>query len=70
MGLTHETNNTQQIAEFTAALDAKFNITPWLLAVPVITGILIARRVPSVITLFSPLCWQGYSPSSSTGTTE
>lgn len=40
MGLTHETNNTQQIAEFTAALDAKFNITPWLLAVPVITGIL------------------------------
>ena len=50
MGLTHETNNTQQIAEFTAALDAKFNITPWLLAVPVITGILIARRVPSVIT--------------------
>ena len=42
MGLTHETNNTQQIAEFTAALDAKFNITPWLLAVPVITGILIA----------------------------
>lgn len=32
MGLTHETNNTQQIAEFTAALDAKFNITPgyWL----------------------------------------
>ena len=36
MGLTHETNNTQQIAEFTAALDAKFNITPWLLAVPVI----------------------------------
>lgn len=52
MGLTHETNNTQQIAEFTAALDAKFNITPWLLAVPVITGILIARRVPSVITLF------------------
>ena len=27
-------------------------LTPWLLAVPVITGILIARRVPSVITLF------------------
>ena len=52
MGLTHETNNTQQIAEFTAALDAKFHITFWLLTVPVITGILIARRVPSIITLF------------------
>ena len=51
-GACTRTNNTQQIAEFTAALDAKFNITPWLLAVPVITGILIARRVPSVITLF------------------
>lgn len=52
MGLTHETNDTQQIAEFAAALNAKFNITPWLLIVPVVTGILIARRVPSIITLF------------------
>lgn len=52
MGLVHETNDTQQIAEFAAALDAKFNITPWLLIVPVVTGILIARRVPSIITLF------------------
>ena len=52
MGLTHETSGTQQIAEFTVALDTKFNITPWLLIVPVATGILIARRIPSVITLF------------------
>ncbi|MCD8183611.1 MAG: Na+/H+ antiporter NhaC [Bacteroides sp.] len=52
MGLTHETNNTQQIAEFAASLDAKFTITPWLLVVPIVTGILIARKVPSVITLF------------------
>lgn len=52
MGLVHETNDTQQIAEFAAALDAKFTITPWLLIVPVVTGILIVRRVPSIITLF------------------
>lgn len=52
MGFSFETNDTQQIAEFAAALDAKFTITPWLLIVPVVTGILIARRVPSVITLF------------------
>lgn len=52
MGLTHETNNTQQIAEFAASLEAKFHITPWLLIVPVVTGILIARKVPSIITLF------------------
>ena len=52
MGLTHETSGTEQIAAFTAALDAKFQITPWLLAVPIVTGILIARRIPSIITLF------------------
>lgn len=52
MGFMHETNDTQQIAEFAAALDAKFNITPWLLIVPIATGVLIARRVPSIITLF------------------
>ena len=37
---------------FTESLGAKFEITPWLLLVPVITGVLIARRVPSIITLF------------------
>ena len=52
MGLTYETNDTQQIAEFSAALAAKFTISPWLLIVPVVTGILIARKVPSIITLF------------------
>lgn len=52
LGLTYETNDTQQITEFAAALSAKFTITPWLLIVPVVTGILIARKVPSIITLF------------------
>lgn len=52
MGFVHETNNTQQMTEFAAALDAKFNITPWLLTVPVATGILIARKIPPIITLF------------------
>lgn len=52
MGLTYETNDTRQIAEFSAALAEKFTITPWLLIVPVVTGVLIARKVPSIITLF------------------
>lgn len=52
MGLTHETSNTEQMVHFTAVLDAKFNITPWLLLVPVATGILIASRIQSIITLF------------------
>ena len=40
------------VAHFSQGLTAKFHITPWTLIVPVITGILIARRVPSLITLF------------------
>ena len=52
MGFTYETSGTEQIAEFAASLDAKFHITPWLLVVPVLTGILIARKIPSIITLF------------------
>ena len=51
-GLSHETSDTSHIALFTESLGAKFEITPWLLLVPVITGVLIARRVPSIITLF------------------
>ena len=34
------------------ALNEKFHITPWLLIVPVATGILIAKKVPSIVTLF------------------
>ena len=37
---------------FTAALEQRFHITPWLLAVPVLTGVMIARRWPPLITLF------------------
>ena len=52
MGFTHEAANMDSISLFTATLDAKFHITPWLLIVPIVTGILIARKVPSIVTLF------------------
>lgn len=51
-GFSHDVSNTQHIMEVAAALNEKFHITPWLLIVPVATGILIARKVPSIITLF------------------
>ena len=51
MGFTYETSGTEQIAEFAASLDAKFHITPWLLVVPVLTGVLIARKIPSIMFL-------------------
>ena len=52
VGLSYNTSNTEHIAEVSTALQEKFYITPWLLTVPVVTGILIAKRVPSIITLF------------------
>ena len=51
-GLMNEVNDTQQIAEVTASLQERFTITPWLFIVPIATGIMIVRRVPSIITLF------------------
>lgn len=39
-GLTIDTTETQEVASFMAALDGRFNITPWLLIVPVATGVL------------------------------
>lgn len=51
-GFTHEVTDSNQIAAFTASLGDTFTISLWLLLVPVITGVLIAKRVPSLITLF------------------
>lgn len=51
-GLTHEATATDQIAMYSASLKETFDISLWLLIVPVITAVLIARRVPSIITLF------------------
>lgn len=52
IGLLCRTSGSQDIATFNQALAARFNVTPWLLLVPVLTGVLIARRTPPVITLF------------------
>lgn len=35
------------------ALASTFRISPWLLVVPVVTGLLIARKLPAIITLFA-----------------
>ena len=51
-GLSGEVSEQSQIAEISATLNTRFNITPWLLVVPAVTGILIAKRVPSIVTLF------------------
>ncbi len=51
-GLLHTANDAEAIVTFTSALTERFHITPWLLAVPVLTGVMIARRWPSLVTLF------------------
>lgn len=51
-GLSFESPSSIQIAEFTQALGDKFHISIWLMIVPIVTGVMIAKRVPSIITLF------------------
>ncbi|MBP3680118.1 MAG: Na+/H+ antiporter NhaC [Bacteroidaceae bacterium] len=51
-GLSHEAADTGHIGEFTQALDSKFHISGWLMIVPIATAIMIAKKVPSIITLF------------------
>ena len=51
-GFVHASGVNIQVDTFTGALDGRFHISLWLMIVPLITGILIARRVPSIITLF------------------
>lgn len=58
-GLSHEATATDQIAHYSTSLKATFNISPWLLIVPVLTGIMIAKRVPSIITLFASTALAG-----------
>ncbi|MBQ8158298.1 MAG: sodium:proton antiporter [Prevotella sp.] len=40
------------VAEYTEGLSRTFHISLWTLLVPLLTGVLIARRVPSLIVLF------------------
>ena len=52
VSLMHKSSDVGMIADFSTSLSSTFVISPWLLLVPVLTGILIARKVPAIITLF------------------
>ena len=52
VSLLHTPSEAATVADFSSSLSSTFNISPWLLLVPVLTGLLIARKVPAVITLF------------------
>ncbi len=52
VSLCHEVPSSVMTADFTADLTSTYNISPWLMLVPVLTGVLIARKVPAIVTLF------------------
>lgn len=51
-GLLHESSSAIHVAEYSQALSSKFNISLWLLIVPFLTGCMIVKRLPSLVTLF------------------
>ena len=51
-GLSMNVTGQGNVAEFMDGLQRTFVISPWLLLVPVMTGVMIARRWPSMVVLF------------------
>ena len=52
VSLIHPVSAAVHVEEFSNALQGAFNLSPWLLLVPVFTGVLIAKRLPALLTLF------------------
>lgn len=52
-GLFGTTSGEVQVAELTESLQANFQITPFLFVIPAIILYMIAKRVPSIIVLFT-----------------
>lgn len=50
--LMHDKPSASVAADFANDLTSTFNISPWLFLVPVVTAILIARKVSAIATLF------------------
>lgn len=51
-GLMHSTTSVEGVNEVAVGLRNVFVLSPWLMVVPVVTGIMIARRMPAVVILF------------------
>ncbi len=51
-GVAHGSGDLGDMATYSQLLGEKFHISGWLMLVPLATAVLIARKVPSLITLF------------------
>ncbi len=58
-GLGHHSEAALHVEQYTHGLDSTFNISLWTLLVPLITGVLISRKVPSIIVLFTSALMAG-----------
>ena len=52
VSLLHETPGIAQTADFANGIKDTFNVSPWLLLVPVLTALLIVKKVSAIATLF------------------
>ncbi len=52
-GFTLDHASAATVDQYAETLYASFRISPWLLVVPLLTGLLIARKLPALITLFA-----------------
>ncbi|MBO4434870.1 MAG: sodium:proton antiporter [Bacteroidales bacterium] len=51
IGIFHKGADAQEMSVYADVLASRFNITPWLLIVPIIAGILIWRKLPAIVVL-------------------
>ena len=51
LGLSHSSADASDIQVYTNVLSTHFHITPWLFIVPVLTGLMIWRRMPALMVL-------------------
>ena len=58
-GLGTASRTELHISQYTDGLDTTFHISLWTLLVPILTGVLIWRKVPSLITLFASAVMAG-----------
>ena len=53
VGLSAATTSVADTTTIEHSIQQVFNISPWLLIVPLVTGLLISRKLPAIVTLFA-----------------
>ena len=53
ISVLHPSGGVTDVAQVESVMRQTFNISPWLLVVPLITGVLIWKKVPAILTLLA-----------------